>query len=252
MTDEDQGAQAKASEEIDESTVDEVLGPILDELERTAQHLTNPRSLGGRPEAAGRPPGRRPREAATGAVDFGLRMVERAALIPRRVVSGLTGMEFGGGPPPPPPAPAAETAQAAPQQGHAGSGGAPDPGSVARPPSRSVRSPLGARPETVTGSHTPTMRGIPGRRARHMVTVYNQSTTAVTARFNSTDLHSKAGGSIPASSVAFDPPSVTLRPRSRADVAITVHVPFGQSPGRYSGLVQAGQRVQTVIDLEVG
>lgn len=85
-----------------------------------------------------------------------------------------------------------------------------------------------------------------------MVTLYNPSTIAVTARFHSTDLHSKAGGSIPASSVAFDPPSVSLRPRSRADVAITVHVPFGQPPGRYSGLVEDGQHVYTVIDFEVG
>ena len=104
----------------------------------------------------------------------------------------------------------------------------------------------------LTGARRPGVRGLPGRRAQLMVTVHNGSGTTVSARFSSTDLYSQSGGSIPASAVTFDPPALRIPARSRADVAISVHIPFGQSPGRYSGLVQAGETVRTVVDLEVG
>jgi hypothetical protein len=231
-------------DEIDEGTVDAVTEPILQDLERTARNLIGPRSPGpgfrGLPRPAV-PAQSQARDAVAGAVDVGLRMVELAALIPRRVAERVLGIVAPPAPPRPAPGPAAFGTE---PQADAAAGGRP---------ARSVRSPLARMPETLTGAgRAPRPRGIPGRRTRWLVTISNRSGIPVSARFRSSDLVSPTGRSIPAGAVTFDPPSLTLGPRSSTDVAVIVHVPFEQPPGRYTGLAEAGERVRTVVELEVG
>ena len=55
------------------------------------------------------------------------------------------------------------------------------------------------------------------------------------------DLVSNEGGRIPADSVAFEPPSVTIPANSSERVEIVVAVPADVTPGTYAGLVQATQ-----------
>ena len=247
MEHDDDRIQPQEHDEIEGDTVSAIVEPILDELERTAQNLSDPRPITESPRRTGVPPARGPLDAAAGAVDFGLRVVERAALIPRRMVKGLLGTAFEGSLPPGPSQPP-QPAQARP--GTASSVAAI--GAVKRAPARTVRSPLTGRPGMVTGSDRAGVRGLPGRRTRLRVTVHNRSSVPVSARFRSSDLISRTGGSIPAASVTFDPPSLSLSPRSSANVAVTVHVPFGQTPGKYVGLVEAGEKVRTVVELVVG
>lgn len=222
-------------DEIADDTVGCVTDPILEHLERTATNLGPERAGGGRgrrPQPA-RP--RRPQEMVIAALDLGLRTVEHAALFTHRAVRAMSGTE---------------AAVRSPVQPTPSARGVH--GSIPAEPRRSVRSPLHSRPEMVTGAGARSgMRAGPGREARSVVSVSNVSPDFVTARLESTDLRSRAGGIIPAGSVACEPPLVRLGPGSSAEVVLTVRVPFEQARGLYSGQIWAGERVNTTIDIEV-
>lgn len=111
-------------------------------------------------------------------------------------------------------------------------------------------------PGAVTGSPRPSTSTTGGRLARQVLSVHNRSAQPFySLRFRSTDLVSRRGsGSIPGSAVSFDPPSLTLPARSTSRLTVTVHVPFGQAPGEYVGVVQAtgAPSIQTIVEIEVG
>lgn len=233
----------KARRDIADDIVDRVVGPILDELEQTARTPTGPRAASEvfrRPRAVRAPA---PRDAASGALELGLRAFERAASMPRRIVSGL--MPSVSQPAPPPPVPSAAGRQRAARQVR---------DDIDERPARSVRSPLMGRPDTLAGSRRARAAAPPGRRARQVLTVQNHSARDLAPlRFRCSDLVSRTGGLIPGSAVTFEPASLELPARSSASLAVTVRIPFGQVPGRYTGIVETTRAsgIRTILEIDV-
>lgn len=69
--------------------------------------------------------------------------------------------------------------------------------------------------------------------------VENRGNQPVQTSFYSTDLLNELGHAIPAHAIAFEPPSLTLRPGERGTVNARIGIPLQAISGAYSGLVQA-------------
>lgn len=243
MNEDDDRRRKTRRDEISDDIVDRVTGPILDELEQTARTRTGPRAASDefRKFSPVRPPA--PRDAASGIMELGLRAFERAASMPRRIVSGLMPSVSPAASPPPAPSQPGR-ARAARQVS----------GDVDERPARSVRSPLTGKPDTLAGSRRARAVAPPGRSARQVLTVQNHSAQDLASlRFRCSDLVSRTGGLIPGSAVTFEPASLELPARSSASLAVTVRIPFGQVRGRYTGIVETTRAsgIRTVLEIDV-
>lgn len=98
------------------------------------------------------------------------------------------------------------------------------------------------------------MAARPGERATVSMALENAGTETVEAvNFIASDLVTSTGLRIAASDIQFEPAEVTIGPRARAQVRISVQVPQDAAPGTYSGMLVASklEQVRAVLSIPV-
>ena len=88
----------------------------------------------------------------------------------------------------------------------------------------------------------------PGRRAEASVWVHNTTGLPAPVELAATTLAGPGGGTVPAQAVEFLPARLDpLNAGTSAEVRLRVHVPDGQAPGRYLGLLLSSAAEQPVL-----
>lgn len=98
------------------------------------------------------------------------------------------------------------------------------------------------------------MAARPGERVSVSMALENAGLETVEAvNFIASDLVTSTGLRIAASDILFEPAEVTIGPRSRAQVRISVQVPQDAAPGTYSGMLVASklEQVRAVLSVPV-
>lgn len=98
------------------------------------------------------------------------------------------------------------------------------------------------------------MAARPGERVSVSMALENAGAEAVEAvNFIASDLVTSSGLRIAASDILFEPAEVTIGPRSRTQVRISVQVPADARPGTYSGMLVASklEQVRAVLSVPV-
>ena len=98
---------------------------------------------------------------------------------------------------------------------------------------------------------------VPGSPAEVIMTVDNDGATPTGQfQFLCSDLIDADGHHIRPNAVLFAPATLSLEPRSRTQMTVTVTPPLGTPPGSYSGLLQATgtkmKRLKAVLSFDVG
>jgi hypothetical protein len=94
----------------------------------------------------------------------------------------------------------------------------------------------------------------PGQSVTVSMALENAGNEAVEAvNFISSDLVTSSGLRIGAADVVFEPDLVTIAPKSRTQVRITIRVPTDAAPGTYSGMLVASklEQVRAVLSVAV-